>query len=261
MLEALEYYQGLAQKFQGQFLTGPGILVVLIGLCIWLAGLRWRRVVGALAGAIIAGTGVLVVSGSHSVVLTACAIGLLAGVIINRIVFGIIGAIVGASIIMIILANKTYNTADNFTSYPTWPEYEIGSIPIPAPAVLEINAKMAEYFVGRAKSAIASAGIVSFAGAGTVAVIAVLAVLVSPRLFIAVVSSTLGSAVIFVGMIMLLFYKGSRPITYIADKPRFYATAFGAMVIFGAMIQLILSPSVFAKVSSDKPADKEKGDK
>ena len=260
MLEALEYYQSLAQKFQGQFLTGPGILVVLIGLCIWLAGLRWRRVVGALAGATIAGTGVLVVSGSHSVVLTACTIGLIAGVIINRIVFGIFGAIVGASIIMIILANKTYNTADNFTSYPTWPEYEIGSIPIPAPAVLEINVKMAEYFVGRAKSAIASAGIISFAGAGAAAVIAVLAVLMFPRLFIAVVSSTLGSAVIFTGMIMLLFYKGSRPITYIADKPRFYAMAFGAMVIFGAMIQLILSPSVFARVSSDKPADEKKGE-
>jgi hypothetical protein len=260
MLEALEYYQSLAQKFQGQFLTGPGILVVLIGLCIWLAGLRWRRVVGALAGATIAGTGVLVVSGSHNVVLTACTIGLIAGVIINRIVFGIFGAIVGASIIMIILANKTYNTADNFTSYPTWPEYEIGSIPIPAPAVLEINVKMAEYFIGRAKSAIASAGVVSFAGAGVVAVIAVLAVLISPRLFIAVVSSTLGSAIIFIGMIMLLFYKGSRPITYIADKPRFYAMAFGAMVIFGAMIQLILSPSVFARVSSDKPADEKKGE-
>ncbi|MCX5632167.1 MAG: hypothetical protein NTW93_00585 [Phycisphaerae bacterium] len=261
MLEALEYYQSLAQKFQGQFLTGLGILVVLMGLCIWLAGLRWRRIVGALAGAMIAGTGVLVISGSARVVLTACAIGLLAGVIINRIVFGIFGAIVGALIIMIILANKTYNTADNFTSYPTWSEYEIGSIPIPAPAVLEINVKMAEYFIGRAKIAIASAGIISFAGAGAAAVIAVLAVLMFPRLFIAVVSSALGSAVIFTGMIMLLFYKGSRPITYIADKPRFYAMAFGAMVIFGAIIQLILSPSVFARVSSAKPADKEKGEK
>ena len=43
MLEALEYYQSLAEKFQSQLLTVPGILVVLAGLCVWLAGLRWAE--------------------------------------------------------------------------------------------------------------------------------------------------------------------------------------------------------------------------
>jgi len=58
MLKLLEYYQSLAQKFQSQFLTGPGIAIVLAGLCVWLAGLRWKRLLGALAGAIIAAAGI-----------------------------------------------------------------------------------------------------------------------------------------------------------------------------------------------------------
>jgi hypothetical protein len=284
MLEVLEYYQSLAQKFQSQLLTGPGIIVVLAGLCIWLAGLRWRRVVGALVGAAVAAAGVFVIGNYPAgVVLTACAIGLFAGVIINRIVFGIFGAAVGVLVVMVVLAggltagenessmiefqetNKTYNpdeiTADDFVAefpYPTWPEYEQSGVVIDAPAALEITTKMAEYFFDRAKKAVASAGAGGYAGAGLVAVIAVIAALIMPRLFIAVISSSLGSAVIFTGMIMLLFYKGSKPISYISERPWFYATAFGAMVIFGTAAQLILSPPAAKQSQTDSP-DKEIG--
>jgi len=236
-------------------------------------------IIGALAGAAIAAAVVFVFGGySANVILIISAIGLLAGAIINRIVLGIFGAVASALIVMVVLAgglaaakvepdmvefqktNKAYNpdeiTADNFVpEYPTWPEYEIGSVPIDVSDVLEITVKTAEYFAGKGKTAIASAGIVSFAGAAATAIAAIIAVLIVPRLFIAVVSSMLGSAIIFIGMIMLLFYKNSRPITHIADKPQFYAMAFGAMVIFGTIVQLILSPSV----SSVKPADEEKG--
>jgi hypothetical protein len=286
MLEALEYYQSLAQKFQSQLLTGPGILVVLTGLCIWLAGLRWRRIIGALAGAAIAAVSVFVIGNYPAgVVLTACVIGLLAGTIINRIVFGIFGAIIGAGIVMIILTSglttkeneanmveffndgRTHNpaeiTADNFISelsYPTWPEYERSDVVISAPAALEITTKMAEYFVDRAKKAVASAGVGSYAGAGLVAVIAIIAALIAPRLFIAVVSSSLGSAVIFTGMIMMLFYKGSKPISYIAQRPRFYAMAFGAMMIFGTVVQLILSPPAAKQIKTNSP-DQDYGEK
>ena len=261
-------------------MIGPGIVIVLVGLCIWLAGLRWRLIIGAIAGAAIAAAGVFVVGNYPvNVVLAISIVGMLAGVIINRIILGIFGAVCGALIVMVVLAGmataksrpqmvefqeagKAHNpdevTADNFVSgYPTWPEYEIKSIPIPISGALEITVKTAGYFVSKAKAAIASAGIISFAGAGITAVIAAIAVLIVPRLFVAVVSSTLGSAIIFAGMIMLLFFKNSRPITYIADKPQFYAAAFGAMVLFGTIIQLILSPSAFAKVL---PTDKEKGE-
>ena len=268
MLEALEYYQSLAEKFDSRILTVPGIVVVLVGLCIWLAGLRWCKVLGAIAGAAIAGVSVLAIGDYPAgVILTACAIGLAAGVIINRIVIGIFGAIVGAGIIMIILtaglsakengmtviefsnAGQTYNpdeiTADEFvseSSYPTWPEYEQSGIAIFAPAAMDITTKMAKYFVDIAKDGIASADVGSRVGAGFAAVIIVLMMLAAPRLFISVIFAIMGAGLIFIGMIILLFYKGSEPITYIAERPAFYSLVFGAMAAFGTFIQLLLSP-------------------
>lgn len=255
MLEALEYYQSLAQKFPGRLLTAPGILVVLTGLCIWLAGLRWRRVIGAIAGAAI-GTVAVFVVGNFAVgtVLIVCVVGLLAGVIVNRIVFGIFGAAVGALVVIAVLAEGSM--AGGNSNYPTWPEYEVSDAGLDAPVALEISAKMAKFFIDGAKETVVSAGVSGCVGAGIAAVIVVIAALTAPRTLIAVVSSSLGAAVIFMGMIMLLFHKGSKPISYIAQRPQFYAAAFVAMVVFGTVVQLILSPAAKAKA----PADEEKGE-
>ncbi len=263
MLEALEYYQSLAQRFPGQLLTGLGVMVVLAGLCIWLAGLRWRKVIGAFAGVVVAAAGVFIIGRcAGGVLLAVCVIGLVAGVIINRIVFGIFGAAVSVFVIMLILAGGSTAaeiTADNFYleySYPTWPEYEQSNIVIDAPTALQITTQMAEYFVDRAKGAAVSSPVKSFVGAGLAAMITVAIALAAPRIFIAVVSSALGSAVIFAGMIMLLFYKGSRPVSYIAQKPWFYTAAFAAMIILGTAVQLILSPPPAKQIKVDLPEEK-----
>jgi hypothetical protein len=141
-----------------------------------------------------------------------------------------------------------------------WPEYEQSDVVIPASAALEITTKTVEYFVGRTRKAIASAGVVSYAGGGLVAVIAVVAALAVSRLFIAVFSSSIGSAVIFTGMVILLFYKGSKPINCIAERPQFYVMVFAVMIIFGTIIQLILSPPVAKRIKTDSP-DKKNGEK
>jgi len=92
------------------------------------------------------------------------------------------------------------------------------------------------------------------------AVAGFIAVLV-PRMFIAVTASSLGSVIIFAGMVILLFYKVSKPVNYIAEKSHFYAMALTIMIVFGAIVQLVLSPSACVKAASDKPADENKGDK
>lgn len=267
MLEALEYYQSLAQKFQGQLLTGPGIAIVLAGLCIWLAGLRWRRTLGAVAGAAIAVAGVLNFGDyPPPTVLGVCAVGLIAGVFINRIVLSVFGTIVGVLVVMVFLSgssqaanqddgiefldvDKAYNPdqirPDDFVlenSYPTWPEYEQSDAVIPAPDAIKITTAMAGYFIGRTKKAVFSAGVVTYGGAALAAVIIMFFSLIAPRLFIAVFSAIIGSAVIFTGMIMLLFYKGSEPVSLIAAKAQFYGLVFGAMAAFGILVQLLLSP-------------------
>jgi hypothetical protein len=265
MLEALEYYQSLAQKFPGKLLTGPGVVVVLIGLCIWLAGLRWRRIVGAFVGAATAAVGVFV-SGKllEQVLLPACIIGLFVGIVINRLVFGIFGGAAAALIIMIVLSVSPPTTevaADDFiwnNSYPTLPEYEQDDAKINSQQALQFTSQMAEFLIRKIESMIASSSIVVFAAAGLIVIFAVACALIVPRLFIAAVSSMLGSVIIFAGMIMLLFYKGSRPISCIVERSSFFISAFAAMIIFGTLVQLILSPPAKSKVIADEIKGDEK---
>jgi hypothetical protein len=285
MLEALEYYQSLAQRFQSQLLTGPGIAIVLVGLCIWLAGLRWRRILGAVAGTAIAAVAVLNFGDYPSpIVWGACAVGLIAGVIVNRLVLSVFGTIIGVIVVMIFLsgslqaanygegikifdANHIYNPdhikADDFVSeypYPTWRQYEQGGVVIPAPDAIKITAAMAGYFIGRAKRAVFSAGAVVYGGAAIAAVVIVFFSLITPRLFIAAVSAIIGSAVIFAGMIILLFYKGSEPISLITARAQFYGLVFGAMTAFGIIVQLLLSPSLSATIIRADDSKKDNGE-
>jgi hypothetical protein len=191
--------------------------------------------------------------------LTACIVGLAAGIIINRIVFGIFGAAIGALLVIVIQAGGLAPVENESPFISTWPEYEQNDTVINARTALNITVQMAGFLVDSVKKTVVSARIIHFAGAGLAVVIAVGLVVFAPRLFIAIVSSALGSAVIFTGMIILLFYKGSKPISYIAQKPHFFAMVFAAMLIFGSAVQIVLSPLQLKKSQPDSTdEDKEK---
>jgi hypothetical protein len=63
---------------------------------------------------------------------------------------------------------------------------------------------------------------------------------------------------IFTGMISLVLYKGSMPISIIRDKYLYYAAVFGFMVVFGTFVQLVLCPSLEKKVKKGKKPKKGK---
>jgi hypothetical protein len=278
MFEALVYYQGLAQKFQSQLLIGTGIAVVLVGLCIWLAGLRFRCIVSAIVGAVIAAAGVSAF-GDYPVkiLLATSAVGIIVGAIAGRFMLGIFAAIVCGLLVITVVSGRLQSAeaggveffdannvnpnkvvADDFVSssaYPTWPQYQQSGIVILVPAAMDITVKMFAHIISLAKKTILSAGVAAYGGAAAAVLVVVFFCFVMSRLFVAVISAGLGSAVIFAGMIILLFYKGSEPINLIAAKPQFYGIAFGAMTAFGTIMQLLLSP---AKLKIIKPSVSKK---
>ena len=65
---------------------------------------------------------------------------------------------------------------------------------------------------------------------------------------------------IFTGMISLVLYKGSLPISIIRYKFLYYAAVFGFMVVFGTFVQLLLGPSLEKKVKKGKKGKKGKKD-
>lgn len=282
MLEALEYYQSLAQRFHSQLLCGPGIAVVLMGLSVWLAGLRWRKILGVLAATAIAVTGVFAVGcgGLYTATIAAGA-GVLAGILFDKAVLGIFGALLAAGIVLMFFAcNKVVNhpaskvefyqdsshhnprdiNAEDFVtrhSYPVWPEYEANAEPIPSRQAVEITVKMAGYFADNAKKGLSLCGTAGYAAAGFAAITTTVIAMAAVRLFISLMSAAMGTVIIFTGMIMLLFYKGSEPVTLISQRPWFYLIVFAAMIIFGSAVQLVLSPQSHKTIT---PVAKVKGE-
>ncbi|MFA5291966.1 MAG: hypothetical protein WC496_02915 [Phycisphaerae bacterium] len=279
MFEALEYYQSLAEKFDSRILTVPGIVVVIVGLCVWLAGLRWRKILGALAGGgFFAALAVSIGSYSTGIVLAVILIGTVIGALIEKVMLGIFGASAAAVIVLVVISTnlraKQYSDIEYLNSLqepteedilsqrycPRWPEYEQRDIVISPPQAADITRQMASYVMAKIFDDIKSSSAGAFASAAFVMLAAAFAAFIIPRTFIAVVSSSLGSAVIFAGMIMLLFYKGSKPVNYIAEKSHFYIMVLAVMAAFGSIVQLVLSPPVAEQTKENMP-DKKDGDK
>ncbi|RKY04303.1 MAG: hypothetical protein DRP66_11905 [Planctomycetota bacterium] len=64
-----------------------------------------------------------------------------------------------------------------------------------------------------------------------------------PRFVAAATCASLGTVAIFAGMILVLLYKGARPLTGIYQMPAFFAAAVVAMAAFGTFVQLLLCPT------------------
>jgi len=103
---------------------------------------------------------------------------------------------------------------------------------------------------------------ISFASAGAIIFI-IIAVLLSgrsifARFLSALILSVLGTAVIFAGMIMLLIYKGSQPVTYIIQKQYFFGSVFAIMAVFGTIEQLLLCKQAKKSLKNEEKKCKDR---
>ena len=80
------------------------------------------------------------------------------------------------------------------------------------------------------------------------------------RITSALSCATFGTMLIFAGMILLLLYKGSGPISSILQKSPFYAIVFGAMAAFGTVEQLIVCRQKNIEPAKGKESDKGAGE-
>jgi len=78
------------------------------------------------------------------------------------------------------------------------------------------------------------------------------------RLTSALCCATLGTLLVFAGMILLLLYKGAMPVTGIYRRASLYAAVFIAMAAFGTIEQLLLCPWLKSKAIRRKEAKKDK---
>jgi hypothetical protein len=83
------------------------------------------------------------------------------------------------------------------------------------------------------------------------------------RLTSALCCAAFGTLLVFCGLILLLLYKGSRPVSHIVQKPTFYGGILLAMIAFGTIVQFLFCQREKvkhkAKRQTDKDEQKQKG--
>ncbi|HUV40330.1 MAG TPA: hypothetical protein VMW23_00905 [Sedimentisphaerales bacterium] len=190
------------------YLTVPGIAAVLAGLFLWLGGLGLRIPLVTLLGAVSGGALGWLVIGKISAVAILAVLAAAAAVFFERIFIIVLTAILAAACGFVVLAGPYVNGADNLSK-----------------AILNASGQIPLY-IWLAILAV------------TVTVLAV--GFLFRRLISALCCASLGAMLIFAGMIVLLVYKGTMPLSYINSRPLFYAGVFAAMVAFGTTEQLLL---------------------
>ena len=227
MLEIAQYFEQVPAGFRPIVLIASGLAAVLVGLFIWLGGLGVRRVLLAVVGAITGGIcGFFTIGRNIASALILAAGAAIIAIMFEKIFITILAASLAAVFGFAVLAKPyTESSADFSTDI---------------------------------KQACLQMPLYCWAIIVALAVIFILAGFFLWRLTSALCCATLGTFLIFAGMILLLLYKGAAPISSIYSRTPFYAAVFVAMTAFGTMEQLLLCQRAEEKLTRKKETNKGK---
>ena len=258
MLEMFQNFEQAATKLAPLTLIVPGLAAIIVGLFIWLGGLGFRRLLIAIVGAVSGGFGGYFLVGQNIITAVVIAgIAALIAMIFEKLFFIILaGGLVAVFAFAFFagpyiedLIEESPANQDSISDKETTATIRQSVEMIKEYAIDSIN---------RIKQARSQMPLYKWA------IIAVLAILLIAgsfwiwRLASALCCSALGTLLIFAGMILLLLYKGSAPITKIVARTQFYGTVFIGMTAFGTLEQLLLCRYEERKAKRKRRADKNK---
>lgn len=221
MIEISQNLEQMISELSPTFLVGVGIGSVLAGLFIWLGGLGFRKYLVAIAGAFAGGiSGFFITGRNTALALVSAGGGVVIALVLEKIFITVMAAILAAVLGFTVMGRICVGQADSLEqACSQMPLYSWAMI-----AVLVIISIAAGFFFRRLISALC------FAAFGTM--------------------------LLFAGMILLLSYKGTEPISYMSAKPSFYGMIFAAMAAFGTIEQLLLCRFAKAKTKREEKAGK-----
>lgn len=239
MLEILKNFEQAATRFSPVVAVVPGLLTVALGLFVWLGGLGFRRLVLAPVGALLGGLCALVLWPQYPVVagLSALATALVAAFVQRGFAALLLGAL-SFSMAFVVVARPLFVESHGTliaarASGPDGPRLtnreSLDVIRATAVDLLDAGRHAAGQLAPLRWAIIAAAG----AGSLTLG-------LLFRHLGSALSCAILGPTMIFVGLALLLVFKGSAPVTYMEPRAGFFALVFIAMAAFGTAEQLVL---------------------
>lgn len=241
MLDILQQFEQVTGRFSPLVLLVPGTVIVLVGLFVWLGGLGLRRASLGLVGAIGGGVcGFFLGGGSAAVAAVSAAVAAIVAVVLQRLFVGILTAVFAAVLAFVLLGWPSLRhdggaaPADSSAATQQGPALSIGQ----SIETTRVHADDLRHSIKRAYAEMPlGAWIVVIALAAT----SIVSGLFLWRFASALCCSALGTMLVFLGLIMLLLWKGSMPISRIQNRASFYGLVFLGMTAFGTIEQLLLS--------------------
>jgi hypothetical protein len=273
MLEIFQNFEQMAARLAPSVLIGSGAAAVLIGLVVWLGGLRLKKVLVAIVGA--AGGGVLgfvVISPSVLAATISAAVAAVVAIIFERALIAMLAAALAGAFGFVFLVGpyiQSSQATDSADPALELPAQDYATAEPAAPSVDGSIAQLKAYAVdvgGQMKQACSQMPLLRWAmmtvsAAILVAVLAAISIAGRPalwRLTSALCFSVFGTILIFAGMIFLLSYKGAAPVSHIGGRPLIYAGVFAAMAAFGTFEQLLFCRRAKPESAKKGKAGKDK---
>jgi hypothetical protein len=223
MFEIAQDLEQTARNLRPAILVGLGLVSTVAGLFIWLGGLGLRKllavVVGTAGGAI---CGFCAAGQKTMPVILSAGIGAAAALVLENVFIVIMAAGLAAACGFAVLAEV--HKADFSEGFKQ------ACFQMPAHTWIIIAALAAGFIV---------------------------AGFYLRRFVSALCCATLGTLLVFAGMILLLSQKGAAPLASIRSRTHFYAAVFVAMTAFGTSVQLLLCQRIRRQPAAKRQASKD----
>jgi hypothetical protein len=257
MVEIAQDLEQVVARLSPMVLIGSGLGALVVGLFIWLGGLGLRRILLGIAGCVAGGVcGFFITGGNFILASAAAALGVIIAVAFGKIFIVVLTGALVAVFGFAVLAGPYIGSADSLEQY-----HASGTQGAIEPLSLPQSAETAKTYTADFGTAIKQTGLQM--PARNWAIIAALIVIVVTagffiwRLTSALCCSALGTVLIFGGMILLLLYKGAKPISAICQRGYFYLCVLIAMIVFGTIVQLLLCQRRTKSSTAGKQINKE----
>ncbi len=239
MKDILIYLEQAGPTVADQIILPAGVLFTLLGLCIWLGGLRWKRFAAAIVFALIACVLTVIIAPEEPRFIPFSVLaGVVFALLLPRTAMIALTAAAGAGLCIAFFSPAALEF--------DWQEPYV-DISSEEKLTVDQSLKLSEDYMISAGNAVFSVlksvkPVVLFLGFLTAVIIICFGIFLT-NLVAAVAFSAIGVRFIFTGMAFLLIYKGSQPISRIMDNPSYFVVIAGLMVLFGVLTQILLRPT------------------
>ena len=256
MIEIFQNFEQMAGRFSSWILISSGVVFLLLGLCIWIAGHGLRNILiplVGLAGGIV--VGLCVVGRNIFAALLSGALSASITLILEKVLVVLLAAALAAAITFTILAEQYFVQTETVEIQN---DASVQTTTIGPDEILQELKTFGLDAGEKIKRAGIKIPVYIWAIIAAPAVIFLICGVVLWRFTSALFFSITGTMVIFLGMILLLLYKGAEPVSYVRGKPLIFAAALVVMAAFGTIIQLLLCKGPKKEKTTDvKPSRKK----